>query len=106
MKEAGLSEGEAQLACPKGAFDLFDAFAARADAAMLEALGALDLESMRIREKVRAAVQARLEAQAPYKGRPRHDARARAARSRPGSGALAVAHRRSHLARARRYIDR
>lgn len=67
VAEAGLSEGEAQLACPKGAFDLLDAFAERADAAMLEGLEGLDLPSMRIRDKVRAAVQLRLEAQAPYK---------------------------------------
>lgn len=65
--EAGLSEGEAALACPRGAFDLFDAFAERADQAMLEALADLDLPSMRIRDKVRAAVQRRLLAQAPYK---------------------------------------
>ncbi len=65
--EAGLTEGEALLACPKGAFDLFDAFAARADAAMLRALEGLDLPRMRIRERVKAAVQLRLEAQAPYK---------------------------------------
>jgi ubiquinone biosynthesis protein COQ9 len=55
------------LACPKGAFDLFDAFAARADAAMLEALDGLDLPRMRYSERVKAAVQVRLEAQAPYK---------------------------------------
>ena len=30
VAEAGLSEGEAALACPKGVFDLFDAFAERA----------------------------------------------------------------------------
>jgi ubiquinone biosynthesis protein COQ9 len=65
--EVQLSEGEAALACPKGAFDLFDAFADRADQAMLDALADLDLPSMRIREKVKAAVQLRLEAQAPYK---------------------------------------
>jgi len=65
--QAGLSEGEAALACPKGAFDLFDAFAARADEAMLEGLADLDLAKMRIREKVRAAVQMRLLAQVPYK---------------------------------------
>jgi ubiquinone biosynthesis protein COQ9 len=65
--EAGLSEGEAALACPKGAFSLFDAFAARADEAMLDGLADLDLASMRIRDKVRAAVQLRLEAQQPYK---------------------------------------
>lgn len=63
----GLSEGEAALACPRGAFDLFDAFADRADQAMLAALDDLDLEAMRYRDRVRAAVQVRLEAQGPYK---------------------------------------
>lgn len=67
VAEAGLSEGEAALGCPKGAFDLFDAFAARADAAMLAALEGLDLPRMRYSERVKAAVQVRLEAQAPYK---------------------------------------
>lgn len=67
VAEAGLSEGEAALACPKGAFDLFDAFAGRADEAMQEGLADLDLANMRIREKVRAAVQIRLLAQVPYK---------------------------------------
>lgn len=67
VADAGLSEGEAKLACPRGAFDLFDAFAARADEAMLAGLAELDLPAMRIRDKVRAAVQLRLEAQAPYK---------------------------------------
>lgn len=65
--EAGLSVGEAQLACPKGAFDLFDAFADRADQAMLSRLEELDLGRMRYRDRVRAAVQVRLEAQAPHK---------------------------------------
>ena len=67
VDEAGLSEGEAALACPRGVFDLFDAFAERADQAMLQGLEDLDLGKMRIRDKVRAAVQLRLEAQAPHK---------------------------------------
>jgi ubiquinone biosynthesis protein COQ9 len=67
VADAGLSEGEAALACPKGAFDLFDAFAERADEAMLAGLDELDLSAMRYRDRVRAAVQIRLEAQAPYK---------------------------------------
>lgn len=67
VAQAGLSEGEALLACPKGAFDLFDAFADRADQAMLAGLDGLDLAAMRYRDRVRAAVQVRLEAQAPYK---------------------------------------
>ena len=76
VAEAGLSEGEAQLACPKGAFDLFDAFAERADQAMLNGLADLDLSRMRIRDKVRAAVQRRLLVQAPYKGAARAMTRA------------------------------
>jgi ubiquinone biosynthesis protein COQ9 len=66
-RDVQVGEGEALVACPRGATDLFDAFAERADEAMLEALAELDLPAMRIREKVRAAVQLRLEAQAPYK---------------------------------------
>lgn len=65
--EAGLSEGEVALAAPNGVHDLAEAFAERADEAMLAHLAGLDLGSMRIRDKVRAAVLARLEAQAPYK---------------------------------------
>jgi ubiquinone biosynthesis protein COQ9 len=74
--EAGLNEGEAALACPKRAFDLFDAFAARADAAMLAGMEELDLASMRYRDRVRAAVQLRLQAQAPYKEAARAMSRA------------------------------
>jgi ubiquinone biosynthesis protein COQ9 len=66
-KDAGLTAGEAALACPRGAVDLFDAFADRADHAMLAALDNLDLASMRYTQRVKAAVQVRLEAQAPYK---------------------------------------
>jgi ubiquinone biosynthesis protein COQ9 len=76
MADAGLSEGEAALGCPKGAFDLFDAFADRADQAMLSALEELDLSAMRYRDRVRAAVQLRLEAQAPYKDAARAMTRA------------------------------
>lgn len=73
---AGLSEGEAALACPKGPFDLFDAFADRADQAMLERLAELDLGKMRYRDRVRAAVQLRLEAQTPHKAAARAMTRA------------------------------
>lgn len=84
--EVQISEGEAQLACPQGVVDLADAFAERADLAMLEGLEGLELESMRIRDKVRAAVQLRLEAQAPYKQAARAMTRALA---RPTRAALA-----------------
>ncbi|HYD88858.1 MAG TPA: COQ9 family protein [Vitreimonas sp.] len=87
VAEAGLSEGEAALACPKGAADLFDAFAARADEAMLAALEELDLPAMKIRHKVRAAVQLRLEAQAPYKDAARAMTRALARPDRAAEAA-------------------
>jgi ubiquinone biosynthesis protein COQ9 len=82
---AGLSEGEALLACPRGAVDLADAFADRADQAMLLGLADLDLGAMKVRERVRAAVLARLEAQAPVKDAAR--AMARALALRPGETA-------------------
>jgi ubiquinone biosynthesis protein COQ9 len=75
-EEVQIGEGEAALACPNGAADLFDAFADRADEAMIEAMDRLDLPKMRIREKVRAAVQLRLEAQADYKDAARAMTRA------------------------------
>ncbi len=65
--QAGLSEGEALLACPNGVADLMDSFAAQADAAMLERLSEIDLPAMRVRDRVKAAVLARLEVQAPHK---------------------------------------
>jgi len=67
VKDAGLTAGEAALACPRGAVDLFDAFAQRADNAMVQALDDLDLPSMRYTQRVKAAVQVRLLAQAAYK---------------------------------------
>lgn len=58
--EAGLDEGECALAAPRGAIDLIDAFAARADLAMLEALEGLEPAPTRIRERVSAAIWQRL----------------------------------------------
>lgn len=87
VTDAGLTPGEAALACPHGAGDLFDAFAQRADAAMLAALEDLDLASMRYSQRVKAAVQVRLQAQAPYKQAARAMTRALAARA-PEAGRL------------------
>ena len=65
--ELQMSTGEMALACPRGVIDLCDAFADRADQDMLERLEGFDLGAMKIRQRVKAAVQVRLEAQAPYK---------------------------------------
>lgn len=83
---AGLSQGEALLACPNGAADLMDAFAARADAAMLARLAEIDLPALRVRDRVKAAVLIRLEVQAPYKDACRAMSRALA---RPDRAPLA-----------------
>lgn len=100
VAEAGLSEGEAALACPKGVFDLFDAFAARADEAMLARLQDLDLGTMRIRQKVRAAVQLRLEAQAPHKEAARAMTRALAHPFRAPEAARILWRTADHIWRA------
>jgi ubiquinone biosynthesis protein COQ9 len=71
-----MSEGEALLAAPNGILDMADAFALRADEAMLAAYAALDPAPQKIRDKVRAAVRARLEAQIPYKDAARSMSRA------------------------------
>ncbi|MBL8549311.1 MAG: COQ9 family protein [Hyphomonadaceae bacterium] len=80
--DAGLSEGAALLACPKAELDLADASADRADAAMLARLSSLALSDMKVRARVKAAVLARLEAQAPHKDAAR--AMARMLARRPG----------------------
>ena len=100
VDEAGLTTGEAALACPKGAFDLFDAFAARADEAMLERLDGLDLAAMKIRQRVRAAVQVRLEAQQPYKDAARAMTRALARPNRAPEAARLLWRTADHIWRA------
>jgi ubiquinone biosynthesis protein COQ9 len=63
---AGLSEGEAMLAAPRGAVDLVDAWFDRAERAMERAI--TDLEAgTKIRVRATVAVRARLEALAPNK---------------------------------------
>src|SRR5262245_52116099 len=83
--DAGLSEGEALLACPKAELDLADAFADRADQAMLARLADTSTSGMKLRERVQAAVIARLEEQAGQKEAARAIARMLA--RRPGEAA-------------------
>lgn len=60
--DVGASEGEAELAYPGGAQDLVAYFIADADAKMVEALGKLNMSEMRVRDRIRTAVKARIEA--------------------------------------------
>jgi ubiquinone biosynthesis protein COQ9 len=60
--DAGLPEGTGVLACPQGVVDLLDFWALECDRAALASVGALDLASLKIRQRVRAGVLARLTA--------------------------------------------
>lgn len=64
---AGLTEGERLLAAPRGPLDMIDAFADWGDAEMARRLETTDLLRLKVRERVRTAVLARLEALAPWK---------------------------------------
>lgn len=61
-----VSPGEALNAFPGGAVDLVEAFHGWADAAMLRGLEALDLEAMKVRDRIATAVRLRLEALEPH----------------------------------------
>jgi len=60
--QAGLSRGEAMLLLPNGARDLAALLSARHDQAALEALAGVDAKALKMRERIRRGVEARLEA--------------------------------------------
>jgi ubiquinone biosynthesis protein COQ9 len=86
---AGVSPGMAELAAPRGAVDMLDAFADWADQGMKANLSEVDLLSLKIRERVRTAVLARLDALERVKPTARRAAQALAV---PGRAQEAVAH--------------
>ncbi len=61
VSDAGLDEGLLILALPNGAADLLTYASQESDAALLEALGSMDLSHMRIRDKITKAVRMRIE---------------------------------------------
>ncbi|WP_375420502.1 COQ9 family protein [uncultured Sphingomonas sp.] len=64
---AGIDRDIAALAFPGGAVDMIDAWFAAIDTAMVAALPAETLATMKIRERIRAMVEARLDAAAPMR---------------------------------------
>lgn len=60
--DVGLSRGEAELLLPNGPADLAALLSRRHDQAALEALAEVDPAGLKIRERIRAAVIARMEA--------------------------------------------
>ena len=61
LADAGVAPGLARALFPRGGVDLALAYHARGDAAMLARLAAMDLSALRFRDRVAAAVRARLE---------------------------------------------
>ncbi len=66
-RRAGLTLGETQIAAPRGAIELIEAFAGRFDKLMVTELAGHDLKAMKVREKVALAVRTRIELLAPHK---------------------------------------
>lgn len=75
-READVSPGNALLACPRKELDLLAHWSRKLDGAVLDAVKAADLSTMKIRERVRFGVMARLKAIGP------HEEAARRARAR------------------------
>lgn len=65
--DAGLAPIDIYRAFPEGAEGLLDHFMTRADEQMVRDVLALDLDEMRIRDKITATVRLRLERAAPHK---------------------------------------
>jgi ubiquinone biosynthesis protein COQ9 len=66
-QELGLKPDEAATLLPGGEAELLQAFSEWADREMLARLAELPLDGMKIRDRVAAAVRARIEALAPYR---------------------------------------
>jgi ubiquinone biosynthesis protein COQ9 len=66
-KEAAVDKGTMARLFPDGPLSLVEAFSQNTDAEMERQIAALDLKSMKIRERIAAAVKARLAALRPHK---------------------------------------
>lgn len=62
LADTGIDPGLAHAICPRGAVDLALAFHDRGDSVMLERIAGGDLQAMRFRDRIAAAVRYRLEA--------------------------------------------
>lgn len=66
-EDLGIPASRARLVFPGGAIDMVDAYTERADEAMTARLEAMEIGSMKIRERIRLAVTVRLEQAAPHR---------------------------------------
>ena len=61
-QETGLSEADVELLLPKGASDLSALLSRHHDQKALDALGRIDASQLKVRERIHAAVEARIDA--------------------------------------------
>ena len=87
-EDAGLSPGETLNAFPGGPLEALEAFSDWADRRMAGSLAKLDLDSMKVRDKVAAGVRLRLEVLEPFREAVR---RGLSVFALPPNGALALA---------------
>lgn len=66
-EDLGIPADRARLVFPGGAIDMVDAFTERADQTMTARLKAMDMGSLKIRDRIRTAVQVRLEQAEPHR---------------------------------------
>ena len=66
-KEAGVDKSSLARLFPDGALSLVEAFSHSADADMEKRIAALDLKGLKVRERITAAVKARIAALSPHK---------------------------------------
>lgn len=85
--DTGIAPAAARNAFPGGGLEMIEAFSDRADRVMLERLEALDLASMRVRDRVMAGVRERLTYLMPHREAAR---RALICLALPLNGALGV----------------
>jgi ubiquinone biosynthesis protein COQ9 len=86
-RAAGVDASSQARLFPEGAMSLIEFYSHDVDAAMAAALADMDLASMKIRARIRAAVKARLAALAPHKEAAR---RAASALMLPGHAGLSM----------------
>jgi ubiquinone biosynthesis protein COQ9 len=71
-RELGMTEAEALALFPRGGPELVASFSRWADRAMLAAASGADFEALKVRERIAAAIRARLKALEPHREASRH----------------------------------
>lgn len=96
-REAGYEEGYAEILFPHGVADLVAFFIEEADNAMLETLKSLNLNEMRVRDRIATAIKTRITYHAAHKGAIAPTLRFFAQPQNASQGTKALAHTCSEI---------